>query len=139
MTEKDLKEVYEFLDVDQDGHIEIEELEQLAGEHLTEDEQEFLETHGEYLFGLADQTNDELVAYDEFLDTMHCVHGEPAFMWASRWADWSQGHGYIGIEDVANGWAHEDPSTDYAKVYAQLEKYDTEMMSKKWISFYEFW
>jgi hypothetical protein len=47
------------LDVDKDGHIEIEELAQLAGEHLNEDEQEFLETHGEYLFGLADQTNDE--------------------------------------------------------------------------------
>ena len=59
MTEKDLKEFYEFLDVDKDGHIEIEELAQLAGEHLNEDEQEFLETHGEYIFGLADQTNDE--------------------------------------------------------------------------------
>ena len=139
MSDEDLNEFYQVLDVDKDGQIEIEELAQLAGEHLNEDEQEFLETHGEYLFGLADQTNDELVAYDEFLDTMHCVHGEPAFMWAARWADWSQGHGYIGIEDVANGWAHEDPSTGYAKVYAQLEKYDTEMMSKKWISFYEFW
>ena len=60
-------------------------------------------------------------------------------MWAARWADWSQGHGYIRIGDLAKGWAHEDPTTGYAKVYAHLEKYDTEMMSGGWISFYEFW
>ena len=139
MTEQDLREGYEFLDVDNDGHIEIEDLEQLEGEYLDKDEQEFIKTHGEYLFDLADQTDDQLVGYDEFLDTMHCVLGEPAFMWAARWADWSQGHGYIRIGDLAKGWAHEDPTTGYAKVYAHLEKYDTEMMSGGWISFYEFW
>ena len=58
MSDEDLNEFYQVLDVDKDGQIEIEELAQLAGEHLNEDEQELLETHGEYLFGLADQTND---------------------------------------------------------------------------------
>lgn len=46
------------MDLDKDGHIEIKEVAKLAGENLTEDELEFLITHGEYLFGLADQTND---------------------------------------------------------------------------------
>ena len=58
MTEQDLREGYEFLDVDNDGHIEIEDLEQLEGEYLDKDEQEFIKTHGEYLFDLADQTDD---------------------------------------------------------------------------------
>ena len=58
MTEQDLREGYEFLDVDNDGHIEIEDLAQLDAEYLNEDEQEFIDTHGEYLFDLADQTDD---------------------------------------------------------------------------------
>ena len=58
MKQADLIDVYHYMDLDGEGHIEIEELEELAGEHLNKEEQEFLDTHGEYLFGLADYTND---------------------------------------------------------------------------------
>lgn len=57
-TDEDLKKTFKSMDLDKDGHIEIKEVAKLAGENLTEDELEFLITHGEYLFGLADQTND---------------------------------------------------------------------------------
>lgn len=75
----------------------------------------------------------------EYLGLMACVRGEPAFMWASKWADWSDGKGYIPIDDVAKGWAALDRSVDYGMVYAQLKKFDTEDKSGAWISFYEFW
>ena len=139
MTAKDLIAAFKFLDTDSDGHVEFTELAKLSGEHLNKDEQEFLKTHGDYLFGLADQSNDMKLDQGEYLGLMACVRGEPAFMWASKWADWSDGKGYIPIDDVAKGWAALDRSVDYGMVYAQLKKFDTEDKSGAWISFYEFW
>ena len=139
MTAKDLIAAFKFLDTDSDGHVEFTELAKLSGEHLNKDEQEFLKTHGDYLFGLADQSNDMKLDQGEYLGLMACVRGEPAFMWASKWADWSDGKGYIPIDDVAKGWAALDRSVDYGMVYAQLKKFDTEDKSGAWISLYEFW